>query len=119
MKLSDKRRQAIFAAVDDEILTLRLRLNDWAEYSSAIDAVIAQVGARAASAAIKAAEGEGKQCNARCIVLAALAAEASRIIMDGETVCFCPVGCTGTHDPACWLGMALAMCPEMPEEGND
>jgi hypothetical protein len=58
MKLSEKRRQAIFAAVYDEIMNLRLWVRERTGYNSTIDSEIAQAGTRAGEAAIKAAEGK-------------------------------------------------------------
>lgn len=58
MKLSQKRRSAIYAAVHEEIVTLRIELIKQG-LAPSIDVLIAQAGNRAADAAVKAAEKAG------------------------------------------------------------
>lgn len=58
MKLSKKRETAIYSAVFDRIMTLRVELSTNDKVSAAIDTKIARAMDEAADAAVKAARGE-------------------------------------------------------------
>lgn len=56
MKLSERRRQAIYNAVHEELMQLRIRLSQYPLTGSALDERLFQAQCRAASAAVAAAE---------------------------------------------------------------